>query len=160
VISERRGRWLLNLYPPLLCQRIRIVSIAPGFTACRVRVARSLLTRNLFGTTFGGTIFSAADPIHAVLYWQVFARRGKSIQAWLKSARVDYRKPAATALTLDFALTEGDVSDAEAALAREGRFVRTFRTEAIDAAGDVCAVIETEVYLRLPRGEQKEVSAF
>ena len=160
MLSERRGRWLLNLYPPLLCQRIRIVEIAPGFTACRVRVARSVLTRNLFGTTFGGTIFSAADPIHAVLYWQVFARRGMSIQAWLKSARVEYKKPAATALTLDFTLAGRDVTDALAALAQDGHFVRTFRTEAIDAHGEVCAVIETDVYLRLPRGAQKEVSAF
>jgi len=159
-LTERQGRWLLNLYPPLLVQRIRIVEIAPGFTACRVRVAKSVLTRNLFGTTFGGTIFAAADPIHAILYWQVFARRGRSVQAWLKSARIEYRKPAATALTLAFALGERDIADAESALDRDGSFVRTFRTEALDTQGRVCAVVETEVYLRLPRGGQREVSAF
>jgi len=151
---------MLNLYPPLLCQRIRILDIAPGFTACRVRVAKSVLTRNLFGTTFGGTIFAAADPIHAILYWQVFARRGRSVQAWLKSARIEYRKPAATALTLKFELSQQDLTDAESALDRNGRFARSFRTEAIDTQGHVCAVVETEVYLRMPRGEQREVSAF
>jgi acyl-coenzyme A thioesterase PaaI-like protein len=151
---------MLNLYPPLLAQRIRVVEIAPGFTAARVRVAKSLLTRNLFGTTFGGTIFAAADPIHAILYWQVFARRGRAVQAWLKSARIEYLRPAASALTLTFALGDGDVEDAAAALDAEGRFRRAFRTEAIDTQGQVCAVIETEVVLRLPRGAQKEVSAF
>ena len=139
---------MLNLYPPLLAQRIRVVDIAPGFRSCRVRVAKSVLTRNLFGTTFGGTIFAAADPIHAILYWQVFARRGLAIQAWLKSARIEYRKPAASALTLAFVLSDADVVDAEEALEREGRFARTFRVEAIDREGQICAVVECEVVLR------------
>ena len=82
------------------------------------------------------------------------------MQAWLKSGRIDYRKPAATALTLSFALTDEDVRDAEAALDAQGRFARTFRTDAVDESGQVCAVIETEVVLRVPRGEQTEVSAF
>jgi len=160
VLTERQGRWMLNLYPPLFCQRIRILDIAPGYTACRARVAKSVLTRNLFGTTFGGTIFAAADPMYAILYWQALARRGRSVQAWLKSARIEYRKPAATALTLQFELSAKDLTDAESALDRDGRFARTFRTEAVDTEGEVCVVVETEVVLRIPRGEQREVSAF
>jgi len=159
-MSERQGRWLLNLYPPFVFMRIRVLEFGPGYRSCRVRVARSLLTRNLNGTTFGGTIFSAADPLHAVMYWQVFARRGRRIQVWLRRARIDYRKPAATALTLELALSDADVTDAEAALDRDGRFRRTFETHAVDRAGDVCATIETEVDLRVPRREQRGVSAF
>lgn len=160
VLSERQGRWLLNCFPPLFFQRVRTVEIRDGFRYCRARVKRSFFTRNLHGTTFGGTIYSAADPFHAVMYWQIFARRGERIQAWLRRARVDYRKPAATPLTLEFRLTERDVEDAVAGLDGEGRFKRSFRTEAMDDHGDVCAVIDTEVYLRRPRGGQKEVSAF
>jgi acyl-coenzyme A thioesterase PaaI-like protein len=160
VLGERRGRWLLNLYPPLLFNRVRILEIGAGFRSCRVRVARSLWTRNLHGTTFGGTIFSAADPFYAVMYWQIFARRGQRIQAWLKSARIRYRKPAATALILDFALELEEIERAAAGLAAQGRYTATYSTEAVDRDGAVCAEIETEVYLRLPRPDQPEVSAF
>lgn len=160
VLNERYGRWLLNLYPPFLFNRIRIVRIGPGFRSCRVRVGKSLVTRNLHGSTFGGSIFSAADPMHAVMFWQIMARRGDRVQAWLKSATIRYRKPAATALTLDFRLGDDEVERACASLDRDGRFIETYRTEALDRDFDVCAVIETEVYLRRTRVGESDVSAF
>ena len=160
VLSERQGRWLLNLFPPLFFQRIRVVEFAQGYRSCRVRIRRSLLTRNLNGSLFGGTIFSAADPIYAVMYWQIFARLGERVQAWFKSASIRYVKPAASDLTLEFLLPDREVDQARAALDRDGRFARAYRTEAVDRDGEVCAVIDTEVYLRRPREGQKETSAF
>jgi len=158
--SERQGRWLLNLFPPLFFGGVRVLEFGPGYRTCRVRVARSLLTRNLQGTTFGGTIFSAADPFHAIMYWQVLARRGLRVQAWLKSASVAYLKPATTALTLEFALTDEDVESAVTALERDGRFERSFRVEATDPTGVVCARIDALVHLRLPRGDRRGASGF
>jgi acyl-coenzyme A thioesterase PaaI-like protein len=160
ILSERKGWWILNLFPPLLFNRIRVVKIEPGFRACTVRVARSLLTRNLHGTTFGGTIFSAADPYYAVMYWQVLARRGYRVQAWLKRAGIDYHRPAETALTLEFRLSDDEIAEAVAALDGAGRHRKRHVIEALDREGRVCATVETEVYLRLPGATQKEVSAF
>jgi acyl-coenzyme A thioesterase PaaI-like protein len=151
---------LLNCFPPLLFNRIRVVEIEDGFRACRVRVARSLLTRNLHGTTFGGTIFSAADPYYAVMYWQVLARMGYRVQAWLRRAEIEYRLPASTALTLEFRLSDEEIARAAAALDEQGRYSQRHLVEALDREGQVCATVQTEVYLRLPKASQREVSAF
>jgi len=151
---------MLSLYPPLFFQRVRVVAIEPGFRACRVRVERSLLTRNLNGTTFGGSIFSAADPNYAVMYWQIFARRGEVVQSWLKSAAIRYRKPAATALTLEFRLDEPEIEAAAADLREAGRFDRSYLVEAVDRTGEVCARVETLVHVRYPGSGQREVSGF
>lgn len=160
VLTPWQAKWMLNLYPPLLFNRIRILDFGRDFRSCRVRVARSLLTRNLNGTTFGGTIFSAADPFYAVMFWQIFAHRGERVQAWLRTAEIRYQRPAATALTLDFQLSDADVGEATERLDREGRFVRRFQTAAVDRNDEICAEIETEVYLRRPRADQPGVSAF
>ncbi len=160
VWSERKFKWVLNLYPPFFFNRIRVVELAPGCRACRVRVKKSLLTRNLQGTMFGGTIFSAADPFYPLLYWQAMAHEGRVVQAWLKTATIRYTKAAKTDLTLEFALSDADVRDALAALDESGRFSRTFTTQAVDRDGQVCAEIETEVYLRVPWSVQQELSAF
>ncbi len=159
-LSERQIKWLLTLYPPLLLQRVRCVSVGRGFRSARVRVSKSFVTRNLNGTTFGGTIFSAADPVYALLFWQIFAHEGTVVQVWLKTASIDYVKPAASALTLDFAVGEADVDEVRALLARDGRCRKNFRVTAVDRAGETCAAIETEVYLRRPRAAQREVSGF
>jgi acyl-coenzyme A thioesterase PaaI-like protein len=161
VLSVRQGKWMLNLYPPLLFQRIRVTQIGPGFRSAHVHVAKSVLTRNLHGTTFGGTIFSAADPMYAVMYWQIFARLGLRVRTWLKLARIEYFRPVQTSLSLEFALDDEEVERAHRALVQDGRFSRAHSTSAVDDAGRTCAEIETEVYLRLPRvGERKEASAF
>lgn len=151
---------MLNFYPPLLFTRVKVVRFAADFRSCRVRVGRSLLTRNLNGTTFGGAIFNAFDPIYPILYWQVFARRGTALQVWLKAAEIDYWKAAASALRVDFALTDADVLRAEEALDQDGRTVTSHEAVAVDAAGDVCARARMHVYMRHLREGQREVSGF
>ena len=146
-MTPRGLRWLFNFYPPFLFQRIRTVYVADDFHACRVEVRPSLRTRNIAGTTFGATIFAAADPFHVILLWQIFAHRGVRLDAWLRGGRVRYLRPARTTLTLEFAVDEADVVEAADHLERHGRWTRWYRTEARDRDGDVCAVIETEVYL-------------
>ena len=160
VLGERYGRLLLNLFPPFMFNRIRIESLGDGFRSCRIRVRRSILTRNLNGTTFGGTIFSAADPFYAVMFWQIFARECMRVQSWLKSASIEYLRPAAGDLTLEFALTDEDIADARSTLEREGRYTRTFAVEATDPAGKVCARMTNEVYLRLETGDRTTKTEF
>jgi acyl-coenzyme A thioesterase PaaI-like protein len=158
--SPFHTRWLLNLYPPFLVQGIRVARLSTDFRRATIRVRRGLLTRNLNGSVFGGTIYAAADPIYAVMYWQVMAHRGIRAQAWLKSATVRYLRPATTSLTYAFELQDEDVEQAVEALAREGRFARSHRVEAVDRQGQVCAVLDTEVVLRRPREDQRGTSAF
>jgi len=160
VLSPRATRRLLNFYPPFLFQAIRVVHLSDDLRTCRVRVRPSWRTRNLGGTIFGGTIYAAADPIYAILMWQIAARRGLAVQAWLRGAKVRYLKPAATETTYEFRIDDEVVEEAVDALERHGRWKRWFVTDAVDRAGAVCAVLETEVYLRRAGGERRETSGF
>jgi len=159
-LTPRQVRWLLNVFPPWLVQGVRVVELEDDFRRCLVRVRKSRLTGNLQGMTFGGTIFAAADPMHAILYWQILAHRGVRAQAWLRSATIRYLKPVRTALTLEFTISEEEIAGAIQALAREGRHSCAHVIEVRDTTGDVCARAETEVYLRVPPEDQKELSAF
>ena len=79
---------------------------------------------------------------------------------WLKSAQVRYRRPAATALILEFSITEDEIAAAEAALDRDGRYEPLHRVEARDRNGELCAIVETQVHLRLTREVDQQGSAF
>ena len=160
LISARYGKFMLNCFPPLLFQRIRIEEFSDDFRYCRIRVKKSFLSRNLHGATFGGTIFSGADPAFGIMYWQVFAQKGERVQAWIKSARVRFQKPARSALLYGYKISDEDVAVMEAGLAERGTAVREHLLEARDEEGDVCASVHIETYLRrLPDGE-KEASGF
>ena len=160
LISARYGKFMLNCFPPLLFQRIRIEEFSDDFRYCRIRVKKSFLSRNLHGATFGGTIFSGADPAFGIMYWQVFAQKGERVQAWIKSARIRFQKPARSALLYEYKISDEDVAVMEAGLAERGTAVREHLLEARDEEGDVCASVHIETYLRrLPDGE-KEASGF
>ncbi len=149
VWSARKMRWVLRFYPPLFFHRVVPVFVADDFRSARVRVKRSLWTRNLNGTTFGGAIYSAADPVFALLYWQALARRGIATRTWLMAARAQYRRPAATSLVLDFSLSEADLDAAAEDLRRRGKAVRIHVVEVRDVRGTVCAELELVTFLRL-----------
>lgn len=159
--GAQRMRWMLRLFPPIWFQRIVPTHFSQDYLTARVRVRRSLLTRNLNGTTFGGTIYAAADPIFALMYWQALARRGVATRTWLLAARVQYRKPATTSLALDFCLVAADLDAAEQELRQRGKSVRIHRVEARDEHGAVCAELELVTFLRLlGAAERPALSAF
>ncbi|MEZ4916876.1 MAG: hypothetical protein R2836_07800 [Chitinophagales bacterium] len=41
----------------------------------KIKIKKSLLNRNLSGTIFSDTMFSASDPFFALMYWQNFAKQ-------------------------------------------------------------------------------------
>ncbi|SDJ85170.1 Acyl-coenzyme A thioesterase PaaI, contains HGG motif [Catalinimonas alkaloidigena] len=153
-LPARFTRLMLNGFPPLFFNRIAITYLSADYQQMEVLVRKSLFNKNLQGTIFGGTIFSAADPYHAILYWQLMAHRGLATEAWLKSAEIDYHRPGHTHLRLRFAVTEAEVHEAERALKTEGRFQKWHEVQALDAQGQPCATIRTLVYLRLRNLQQ------
>ena len=150
--SPRFFKWILRGFPPYLLSRTWVEAVGDDFLSCRLRVKRTRLSRNLNGTTFGGTLYAAGDPIFAVLLWQALAHRGVAAEAWTRSAHVLFARPARTDLVYDFALTESDVEDAFAAMRADGRFERSFFVDGVDANGETCVRVDTTIVLREARG--------
>ncbi|MBC8328759.1 MAG: YiiD C-terminal domain-containing protein [Planctomycetes bacterium] len=148
-------RWMLNLYPPFLAQRIRAVECSADYLRVRLEVRRSIWTRNLNGTTFGGTLYAACDPVYPLMYWQALGARGIELQTWLMAAEIEFKKPASTTVSLEFQLCAEDLAAAEAELQVRGKSIRTHEVQVLDRDGVLCARAETVSYLRpLPRGER------
>lgn len=147
-LSENALTWVMRLYPPFLFQRIWIRKFHKGYQAVDVRVRRSFLNRNSNGSIFGGTIFSATDPLYALLFGQLMGRKGFRTIVWLKSAQIRYIKPAMTSLDISVRITDEQVLEVEQTLEKHGKFVKVFSIELRDNSGEVCAVAENEVYMR------------
>lgn len=151
---------MMRLYPPLFFNRIWVKRFYNGYHDCELKINKSVLNKNMNGTIFGGSIFSSVDPIYSVMFWQIFAWKKIKVQTWLKSAHIQYVKPGATDLFVHFHLDEKEVNDAEAALNDVGKFVRSYTIEIKNKYNEVCAIAQTEVYIRKISGEQKTLSGF
>lgn len=113
-----------------------------------VKINRSLFTSNLGNSIFGGTIFAATDPFYALLLGQIMQRRGFRVTVWLKSAHIEYLKPGRTDLRYTIQLRESDIEEATKILTEGGKFIKAFPIEVFNRAGELCATVANEVYIR------------
>ena len=147
-ISENSLKWLMRLYPPMLFQRIWVKKIDTDFRGIDVKINRSLFTTNLGSATFGGTIFAATDPFYALLIGQIMQHKGFKITVWLKSAEIQYLKPARKDLHYSIKIDDEMIKEVEQAISNEGKFVKTYPIEIFDTIGDLCVIALNEVYIR------------
>ena len=138
----------MRLYPPMLFQRIWVKKIDKDFRGIDVKINRSLFTTNLGSATFGGTIFAATDPFYALLIGQIMQHKGFKITVWLKSAEIQYLKPARKDLHYSIKIDDEMINEVEQAISNEGKFVKTYPIEIFDTTGDLCVIALNEVYIR------------
>ena len=67
---------------------------------------------------------------------------------WLKSAEIDYLKPADTTLRLHFKISKKDVELAERKLNTNGKFEVWHIVEAVNKKGIICVRARMQIYLR------------
>ncbi len=149
--TTRLLRWRFNLFPPYRNSGARITYISSDLHEVRLRLPLNRHTRNLNGTIYGGSMYAAVDPIHAVML--VYMLGPKAHVGWTKEARIRFRRQARTALTARFVLTPEEVAGVRADLGREGKAERTYTVELLDKEGLVCASCEilVHVHTRQPR---------
>ena len=100
-------RFFMNLAPVYRGTGSKITFISSDWREVHLRLSLSWKTRNYVGTIFGGSIYAAADPI---LMLQLMKILGKDYVVWDKSAAVRFRRPAKTAIFMQF-LVEEEIID-------------------------------------------------
>ena len=141
-------KFVLNIFPPLLFNRIVLKEISDDFLEIKVVLRRALFNINFHKTIFGGSIFSACDPYFPTMYYHIFANKKRKLIIWLKTAEIQYLKPADSTLKLDFKITKEDIHLAENTLNEKGKFEIWHTVEAINKKGVVCARAKMQIYLR------------
>jgi hypothetical protein len=147
-VSENILKWGMRLYPPLLLQRIWVQKIHKDFKGADIKINRSLFTLNFGKAIFGGTIYSGTDPFYAMLFGQILRNKNYHITIWLKSASIQFLKPARTDLFYKIHITEEMIKEAETELNNKGVFVKTYAIEVYSKNKELTALAKNEIYIR------------
>lgn len=150
-------RWKFNWFPPYRGSGARITYIDADLHEVRLRLPLNRRTRNLNGTIYGGSMYSAVDPIHAVMLAQLLGPA--DYVAWTKEAHIRFKRQARTALTARFILEPSEVEEIRAEVTREGKVERRYPVELLDAHQHVCAVCEILVHIHTRRPHETAVAA-
>lgn len=123
----------------------RIIHVSKDMKHIRIRLAISYKNRNYANSIFGGSMFSAVDPIPMVQLIQLI---GTDYVVWDKSAEISFRRPAKEDLYADFTFTEEELDfiKKEVAEKNEIDIVKTTRLTNKEGSKLFCQVEKT-VYI-------------
>ena len=138
---------LLELYPPFLPMRIKVLEIADNWRQVRIRLPLNARSRNPGGVMFGGYQAALADPIAALACARVFP--GYSV--WTRAMNISFDHGGNSDLEMRFSLTPEQEAAIRIELERDGRSTPTFEYGYIRLDGVRCTVIRNTVAIR-PRG--------
>ena len=135
-------RWGFNLSPMYRRSTGRIVSVSDDLLRIRVRVPISWRNRNYVNSIFGGSLFSAVDPIPMV---QLMNLLGKDYVVWDKSAEVFFKRPAKQDVYADFEYSAEELDSIRARVASENEItvVKTSILKDADHTSTFCEVRKT-----------------
>lgn len=137
----RRIGW----YPPYLGAGIRVRAFDEDEPSFTVEMRLRWWNRNLFGTHFGGSLYSMCDPFYTFL---VILELGRDYIVWDRGARIVFKRPGRGTVHAKFTVTDEDIATIREAVDADGRTVHTFRTVILGEDGEVVAEVEKDVYAR------------
>jgi acyl-coenzyme A thioesterase PaaI-like protein len=139
-------RRLVNLWPPFLCNSIRIQSLDDDYSEARVVLRLRPWNRNYVRTQFGGNLFAMVDP-----FWMLLAMHqlGSDYYVWDKAGTIDFVAPGREDVYAHFKLEPAVVDELRAAAAGGEKVLRWFETEVKTASGEVIAIVRKQIYVRL-----------
>lgn len=148
LVSENVLKWAMRFYPPMLFQRIWVKRFHPEFRGVEVKVFKSILNINYNKSIFGGTIYAAADPFYAVLFYQLMLRKGYKIIVWQKAAEVFFLKPGRSDLYFNIYISVEEIDHICSLMESDGKAEHRCMLEITDSEGDVTARVSNLVYIR------------
>jgi len=150
IVSDAR---LLEMYPPFVPMRIKVLEISDNWRSVRIRLPLNALSRNPGGVMFGGYQAALADPVAALACARVFP--GYSV--WTRAMTISFEHGGNSDLEMRFSLTPEQEAAIRIELARDGRSTPSFEYGYFRKDGVRCTVISNTVAIR-PRGYKRATS--
>ena len=142
--SHKLFKYFFNLSPMYRRSTGRVVSVSPGFWKVDIKIPLSYKNRNYAGSMFGGSMFSASDPIYMVQLLQII---GTDYIVWDKSSIVKFKRPATSNAFVTFQFTEEEINALKARVAEAKEIEIKKLVEIKSKEGKVFCEIEKTIYV-------------
>ncbi|WP_313692008.1 DUF4442 domain-containing protein [Halorarum halobium] len=122
-----------------------VTDLSPDFSYARVKLPLNWRTKNVVGTTFGGSMYGVVDPVYMALLRR---RLDGDFTVWDMAAEIRFRRPGRSTLFAEFHVPEEEVREIERSLAPGESCDRVYDVELVDAEGEIHAEVEKTLYVR------------
>ncbi len=134
-----------NFSPMYRRSQGRILSVSKDIREVKIKLKINWKNRNYMNTIFGGSMFSALDPIPMI---QLVYILGKDYVIWDKSAEIRFKKPANVNLYATFHFSQDELESIKNRVAEENEIVIPKNTLLTDQKGErVFCEVKKYIYI-------------
>lgn len=144
-LKTKLMRWYFNFFPAYRGSGAWVTYYSHDQREIRIKLPLSRRTRNYVGTIYGGSMYSAVDPIYMFMLIQNLP---KGTIVWDKAATIRFKRPGRETLYATFKLDEQEFQAIRAELEEKNSIDRQYVVDLVDVRGTVHTTIEKTIYIR------------
>lgn len=144
-LAQRHLFRIINVYPPYVGAGIRFLRRESDAHTLKVEMKLRPWNRNLFGTQFGGSLYSMCDP------WFVFLlvrHLGPGYVVWDKAAAIEFLRPGRGRVTATFHVPPQRLEEIRAAADQDGKTEPVLTVDVVGDDGEVVAKVTKTLWVR------------
>ncbi|MBN1251828.1 MAG: YiiD C-terminal domain-containing protein [Bacteroidales bacterium] len=134
----------LNFFPAYRGTGARAIFVSDDWKEVHIKLRLNWRTRNYVGTVFGGSMYSAVDPIYMI---QLIKLLGENYIVWDKSAIIKFLKPVKKTVYAKFLIDDSVLDEIRKEVANQRKCDIEIPVEYVDNEGIVYAVISKILFI-------------
>lgn len=122
----------------------KIIKVSSNLSYVKIAIPLSIKNKNYVGSIFGGSLFSATDPIYMI---QLINILGDNYVVWDKDATIKYKRPAKENVYAEFSFTAEEIENIKTQVAKNGEINLTKTTHITNKENVVFAEVIKTIYV-------------
>ena len=122
----------------------KILTVSEDLMYVKIKIPLSIKNKNYVGTIFGGSLFSATDPIYMIQLMNIL---GNNYVVWDKSATIKFKRPAKETVFAEFIFSEEDINLIKEKVLKHGEFDLIKTPNIVDKNGVTIAELSKTIYV-------------
>lgn len=133
-----------NISPMYRRSTGRVTYASPDLHIVKVKIPISYKNRNYVGSIFGGSLFSATDPIYMIQLIQIL---GDDYVVWDKAATIKYKRPAKQAAYATFEFNSEEITELKRNVTKQGEIDLVKDLNITSKDGVIFAELSKTIYI-------------
>jgi len=122
----------------------KIIEVSKDVHFVKIKIPLNWKNKNYAGTIFGGSLFSATDPIYMI---QLINILGENYVVWDKAATINYKRPAKTTVFCGFEFSKKEIETIKKDVAEKGEITIIKTPNIVTNQGAIIAELSKTIYV-------------
>lgn len=122
----------------------KIIEVSNDLLYVKVKIPISLKNKNYVGSIFGGSLFSATDPIYMIQLMNILK---EDYIVWDKDASIKYKRPAKENVYAEFVFTHEEIEKIKNQVSENGEFNLVKKLLIVNNENVVFAEVSKTIYI-------------